>query len=155
MYVQRGGLTEGSMEAQQQAFYANRDFWSHEELQRLHHALRTPGQGGWICNPSAPYGVYAAAFGLLLGLGCLFSCLWCCCCCCCVLSRPAAACCCCGEQELCPDPFLPIVCSGPPSYASSSCGASWCCRGWQYCCARCSIWACSSSSCTFSCSCYW
>ena len=45
VYVQRGGPTEGSTEAQQQAFYANRDFWSHEELQRLHHALRTPGQG--------------------------------------------------------------------------------------------------------------
>ncbi|XP_026193108.1 uncharacterized protein LOC34622797 [Cyclospora cayetanensis] len=40
----RGGLTEGSLEAQQQAFYGNRDFWSHEEMQRLHHALRTPGQ---------------------------------------------------------------------------------------------------------------
>ncbi|OEH76825.1 hypothetical protein cyc_06687 [Cyclospora cayetanensis] len=42
--MQRGGLTEGSLEAQQQAFYGNRDFWSHEEMQRLHHALRTPGQ---------------------------------------------------------------------------------------------------------------
>ncbi|KAL8269901.1 hypothetical protein Esti_006186 [Eimeria stiedai] len=40
----RGGFAETSLEAQQQAFNANRDFWSHEELQRLHHALRTPGQ---------------------------------------------------------------------------------------------------------------
>ncbi|KAL8443074.1 hypothetical protein Emag_006101 [Eimeria magna] len=40
----RGGPTEASLEVQQQNFNANRDFWSHEELQRLHHALRTPGQ---------------------------------------------------------------------------------------------------------------
>ncbi|KAL8432444.1 hypothetical protein ACSSS7_004625 [Eimeria intestinalis] len=40
----RGGPAEASLEAQQQAFNTNRDFWSHEELQRLHHALRTPGQ---------------------------------------------------------------------------------------------------------------
>ncbi|KAL8424971.1 hypothetical protein Efla_004448 [Eimeria flavescens] len=41
----RGGPAECSLDEQQEAFASNRDFWSHEELQRLHHALRFPGQG--------------------------------------------------------------------------------------------------------------